>query len=119
QMGAIELHPWGSRVDSIDHPDRMIFDLDPAPEVPCEALKLAAQDLRQRLRKRGLNASLKCTGGKGLHVTVFLKATDPWAKVKAFAASLAEEMVSAAPEAYVATMSKAKREGRIFIDYFR
>lgn len=119
QMGGIELHPWGARVDAIDYPDRMIFDLDPAPEVPFEALKLAAQDLKQRLERKGLKSSLKCTGGKGLHVTVPLAGKDKWAAVKSFAGSLAEEMVAAVPEAYIATMSKAKRTGKIFIDYFR
>jgi bifunctional non-homologous end joining protein LigD len=106
-------------VDAIDYPDRMIFDLDPAPEVPFEALKLAAQDLKQRLQYKGLQSALKCTGGKGLHVTVPLAGKDKWPAVKSFAGSLAEEMVTAAPEAYVATMSKAKRTGKIFIDYFR
>ncbi len=119
QMGAVELHPWGASIDSIDCPDRMIFDLDPAPEVSLEALKLGAEDLRQRLRRRGLESSLKCTGGKGLHVTVPLAEKDAWETVKRFAAAVADEMVAAAPEAYVATMSKAKRTGKIFIDYFR
>ena len=119
QMGGIELHPWGATVDAIDYPDRMIFDLDPAPEVPFEALKLAAQDLKQRLERKGLKSSLKCTGGKGLHVTVPLAGKDKWAAVKSFAGSLAEEMVAAVPQAYIATMSKAKRTGKIFIDYFR
>jgi len=119
QMGAIELHPWGAPVDAIDYPDRMIFDLDPAPDVPFEAVKLAAQDLRQRLQQKGLESVLKCTGGKGLHVTVPLAGKDKWPVVKSFAASLADEMVAATPQAYVATMSKAKRTGKIFIDYFR
>ena len=119
QMGAVELHPWGASIDAIDCPDRMIFDLDPAPDFPFEALKLGARDLRQRLQSKGLESSLKCTGGKGLHVTVPLAAKDSWAAVKRFAAAIADEMVAAAPEAYVATMSKAKRTGRIFIDYFR
>jgi bifunctional non-homologous end joining protein LigD len=119
QMGAIELHPWGASIDSIGCPDRMIFDLDPAPEVAFEALKLGAQDLRQRLRRKGLKSTLKCTGGKGLHVTVLLTAKDSWSTVKRFAATVAEEMVASAPQAYVATMSKSKRTGRIFIDYFR
>jgi bifunctional non-homologous end joining protein LigD len=65
QMGAIELHPWGARVEKIDYPDRMIFDLDPAPDVPFDAVKLAARDLRHRLESRGLACFLKCTGGKG------------------------------------------------------
>ena len=119
QMGAIELHPWGAPVTAIDYPDRMIFDLDPAPDVPFEAVKLAAQDLRQRLKHKGLESVLKCTGGKGLHVTVPLAGKDKWPVVKSFAASLAEEMVAGTPQAYVATMSKAKRTGKIFIDYFR
>jgi len=119
QMGSIELHPWGAPVDRIDYPDRMIFDLDPAPELPVEAVKLAALDLRGRLQEKGLEPALKCTGGKGLHLTVPLAGKDSWQEVKTFAASVAEEMVAAAPDAYVATMSKAKRTGKIFIDYFR
>ncbi len=119
QMGAIEIHPWGAAIDAIDHPDRMIFDLDPAPEVPFEAVKLAAQDLRQRLRKKGLESVLKCTGGKGLHVTVPLAGEDIWSGVKFFAGSVAQEMVRAEPTAYVATMTKAKRAGKIFIDVLR
>lgn len=119
QMGAIEIHPWGASIDSIDFPDRLIFDLDPAPDVPLEALKLAAQDIRQRLQRKGLDSALKCTGGKGLHVTVPLAGKDRWAAVKAFGAGVAAGMVSDAPEAYVATMSKAKRTGKIFIDYLR
>ncbi|MFL6449065.1 MAG: DNA ligase D [Bryobacteraceae bacterium] len=82
QMGGIELHPWGASVDAIDYPDRMIFDLDPAPEVPLEALKLAAQDLKKRLKRKGLESTLKCTGGKGLHVTVPLAGKYKWAAVK-------------------------------------
>jgi bifunctional non-homologous end joining protein LigD len=119
QMGAIELHPWGAKIDAIDYPDRMIFDLDPAPNVPFEAVKLAAQELRQSLTIEGLETVLKCTGGRGLHVTVPLRGKDKWAAVKSFAASIAEKMVAATPEVYVATMSKAKRTGKIFIDYFR
>ncbi len=119
QMGAIEIHPWGATIDRIDYPDRLIFDLDPAPDLPLEPLKLAALDLRKRLQQKGLESVLKCTGGKGLHVTVRLAGKDTWPAVKAFAASVAQEMVAAAPEAYVATMSKAKRTGKIFIDYFR
>jgi bifunctional non-homologous end joining protein LigD len=119
QMGAIEIHPWGASVDAIDYPDRLIFDLDPAPEVPFEALKLAAKDLRQRLKRKGLESILKCTGGKGLHVTVPLAGKDRWPAVKAFGAAMAGEMVSDAPQAYIATMSKENRTGKIFIDYFR
>ena len=119
QMGAIELHPWGAPVNSIDYPDRLIFDLDPDEQVPFEAVKLAARDLRRRLKAKGLESFLKCTGGKGLHVTVPLAEKDNWEKVKSFGAAVAEEMVQDVPEAYVSTMSKAKRRGKIFVDYFR
>jgi bifunctional non-homologous end joining protein LigD len=119
QMGAIELHPWGARVGRIDYPDRLIFDLDPDQGVPFDAVKMAAKDLRRRLSDKGLESYLKCTGGKGLHVTVRLAEKDNWEKVKAFGAALAEEMVRDVPAAYVATMSKAKRKGKIFVDYFR
>jgi bifunctional non-homologous end joining protein LigD len=119
QMGAVEIHPWGARVERIDFPDRLIFDLDPAPEVPFGAVKLAARDLRERLKKKGLESFLKCTGGKGLHVTAPLAEKDDWKKVKEFCAGVANEMVRDVPNAYIATMSKAKRKGKIFLDYFR
>src|ERR1700749_4306170 len=118
-MGALAMNPFGAPVDAIDYPDRMLFDLDPAPDGPFEAMKRAAQDVRQRLKQRGLDSSLKCTGGKGLHVTVALAGKDKWPEVKKFAGEFADEMVAATPKAYVATMTKAKRTGKIFIDYFR
>ncbi|MGJ5818841.1 DNA ligase D [Paludibaculum fermentans] len=119
QMGTIEIHPWSSAVQAIDYPDRLIFDLDPGEGVAFEAVKLAAKELRQRLKKKGLSAAVKCTGGKGLHVTVPLSGRNHWAEVKSFAGGMAGAMVDADPGAYIATMSKAKRKGRIFIDYLR
>lgn len=119
QMGTIEIHPWGAPIESIDYPDRMIFDLDPAPDVHFDAMKAGASELRALLKKKGLDATLKCTGGKGLHVTVALARKNRWKEVKSFAASVANGMVAAFPEAYIATMTKAKRTGKIFIDYFR
>lgn len=119
QMGVIELHPWGSRVDSIDYRDRLVFDLDPDEGIPVDALKLAARDLRQRLARKGLDCFLKCTGGKGLHITVPLDGKTRWDEAKEFCASIAEEMVHDVPSAYIATMAKAKRKGKIFVDYFR
>jgi bifunctional non-homologous end joining protein LigD len=82
-------------------------------------LRLAALDLRQRLKRKGLQSNCKCTGGKGLHVTVPLEGKDQWHVVKSFGAAVAGEMVEAVPDAYIATMSKAQRTGKIFIDYFR
>ena len=84
QMGAIELHPWGAKVENIDYPDRLIFDLDPDEGVPFEAVKLAAKDMRKRLARTGLESYLKCTGGKGLHVSVPLKEKNTWEEVKSF-----------------------------------
>jgi bifunctional non-homologous end joining protein LigD len=119
QMGAIELHPWGAKVGKIGYPDRLIFDLDPDEAVPFDAVKMAAKDLRKRLKKKGLESYLKCTGGKGLHVSVPLAEKNNWKEVKDFCAGIAETMVSEVPAAYIATMSKTKRKGKIFIDYFR
>jgi len=119
QMDAIEIHPWGASIDAIDNPDRLIFDLDPAPNVPFDSVKRAARELRERLKQKGLESRVKCTGGKGLHVIVPLAAKDPWAKVKSFAEANAQAMVADAPDAYIATMRKAKRAGKVFIDYFR
>jgi len=119
QMGAIEIHPWGAQIDSIDLPDRLIFDLDPAPDVPFAAVKLAAVDVRARLKALGLAANLRCTGGKGLHVWVPLQRGVSWTELKEFASSVAHQMVKDLPDVYVATMTKAKRTGRIFVDYFR
>jgi len=82
QMGAAEIHPWGAPIDAIDFPDRLIFDLDPAPDVSFKALRLAAQDLRERLQRKGLESHLKCTGSKGLHVTVPLAGKDTWPVTK-------------------------------------
>lgn len=97
----------------------MIFGLDPDEGLPFEAVTLATKDLRRRLDDRSLNSFLKCTGGKGLHVTVPLAEKDTWEKVKAFGSAVAGEMVGNVPEAYVSTMSKAKRKGKIFLDCFR
>lgn len=119
QMGAIEIHPWGAQIDSIDQPDRLIFDLDPAPDVPFAAVKLAAVDVRARLKSLGLACNLRCTGGKGVHVWAPLEPGVSWSQLKEFAGSVAHEMVADLPDVYVATMTKAKRTGRIFVDYFR
>lgn len=119
QMGVIEIHPWGATIDRIHTPDRMIFDLDPDPIVPFSAVKRAAVEIRRRLAKAGLVSFLKCTGGKGLHIVVPLSPTTPWDEVKDWAANFAHEMVEEAPDRFVATMTKAKRVGKIFIDYFR
>lgn len=119
QMGVIELHPWGATIDCIHTPDRMIFDLDPDPTVPFSEVKQAASDVRDRLKQAGLDSTLKCTGGKGLHVVVSLAPTSSWEQVKDWARALAQTMVREAPDKYVATITKSKRVGKILIDFFR
>jgi bifunctional non-homologous end joining protein LigD len=119
QMGVLEIHPWGSRADDIEHPDRIVMDLDPAEDVPWTRLVAAARELKQRLSGLGLESFLKTTGGKGLHVVAPIDRRHHWDTVKAFAKGLADAMAADAPGDYVAVMSKARRRGRIFVDYLR
>jgi bifunctional non-homologous end joining protein LigD len=119
QMGVLELHTWGSTIDHIDRPDRLIFDLDPDPEIAWEPLKQAAQSLRAYLGELGLASFVKTTGGKGLHVVVPLIPKVDWDTAKEFSKQVAQHMVRQAPHRYTATMSKAKRQGKIYIDYLR
>lgn len=119
QVGVLELHPWGCREDRLERPDRLIFDLDPAPDVAWEAVKAGAREVGERLDGLGLTSYLRTSGGKGLHVVVPLQRRSGWEEVKAFARALAEAMAEADPERYVATASKEKRKGRTFVDYLR
>jgi bifunctional non-homologous end joining protein LigD len=119
QLGVLEIHPWGARDDDVERPDMMVFDLDPGPDVPWDAVIRAARLLHDRLDKLRLTNFLKTTGAKGLHVVVPLERRAGWEEVKAFSKALVEDVVKAEPHNYVATMSKAKRKGKIFIDYVR
>ncbi len=119
QMGVLELHPWGSRVGDLEHPDRLTFDLDPAPALPWKRVVDTARQLRSRLTELRLTSFVKTTGGKGLHVVVPLAPKQPWESVKGFARAIAESMVRQAPGEYTASLSKANRKGKIFIDYLR
>jgi bifunctional non-homologous end joining protein LigD len=119
QAGVVEIHPWGSRVEQLDKPDRLIFDLDPGDGVSWRAVIEAAQAVREKLRGLGLESFVKTSGGKGLHVVVPIVPRVEWKQAKAFTASLAESLARDRPDRYVATMSKRARQGRIFIDYFR
>jgi bifunctional non-homologous end joining protein LigD len=119
QAGVLEVHPWGATVADLDHPDRLIFDLDPGPDVGWEALKAAALEVRERLRALGLESFVKTTGGKGLHVVFPVEPDTGWDDAKAFTRRFAEAMAKDSPDRYVANMAKAKRAGRIFVDYLR
>lgn len=119
QMGTIEFHGWGSRVDDLERPDRLVIDLDPDEAVSFEAVRLAAELVRDRLKTRGLDSFPMLTGGKGVHVVAPLKPKAEWPEVKAWARAFAEALEAEAPDAFVANMSKAKRKGRIFVDWLR
>ncbi|MGE3719582.1 MAG: non-homologous end-joining DNA ligase [Bauldia sp.] len=119
QMGALELHIWGSHVDRLEYPDRLVFDFDPDPDIPFQAVKDGALEMRERLKQLGLVSFCMVTGGKGLHVVVPLTPKHEWPGVRAFAEALARLMAQEDPKRYLAVMSKAERKGRIFIDYLR
>lgn len=119
QMNTLELHPWGASVDDPEHPDRLVFDLDPGEGVTWTAIKAAARDVRDRLHEIGLESFVRLSGGKGIHVVVPLTPKADWAQAKDFCESFAQAMAEHAPDRYVATMSKAKRTGVIFIDWLR
>ncbi len=119
QAGVVEIHPWGSRADRLDRPDRLIFDLDPGEDVPWGDVIAAAGAVRSRLESRGLKSFVKTSGGKGLHVVVPVEPSAGWAEAKSFAASIAEAMAADQPDRYVATVAKRARRGRVYIDYLR
>jgi bifunctional non-homologous end joining protein LigD len=119
QAGVVEIHPWGSRADNLDAPDRLIFDLDPGEDVAWAEVIAAAQEVRRRLEAQGLKSFVKTTGGKGLHVMVPLAPGASWDEAKAFTKSAADAMTKDHPDRYVATLSKRARQGRILIDYLR
>jgi bifunctional non-homologous end joining protein LigD len=119
QMGVLELHTWGSREGSLMQPDRMIFDLDPAEGLGWETVVEGAQLMHGLLDEIGLRSFLKTTGGKGLHIVVPLKPERPWDEVKAFSKTIAEHLARTLPDRFTSNMAKAKRGGKIFIDYLR
>jgi bifunctional non-homologous end joining protein LigD len=119
QVGALEIHAWGSRADKLETPDRLIFDLDPDPEVPWNRVVQSARQVRQFLQELGLESFLKTTGGKGLHLVVPIDRRHDWDEAKAFCKNVADLIVAADPDHYTANMAKAARPGKIFIDYLR
>jgi len=119
QMDALELHIWGAHVDSLERPDRLVFDLDPDPSVSFEEVKRAARDFRSLLEAAGLTSFALLTGGKGLHVVAPLAETLDWPTFTAFARGVATRLAADDPGRFTAMATKARRVGRIYIDYRR
>ncbi len=119
QMGGIELHTWGATADKIETPDLFVLDLDPDPALPWKAMLEAAQLTLSVLDELGLDAFIKTSGGKGLHLVVPLARRDGWDTVKAFAKAIAQFMTEQLPERFTATSGPKNRVGKIFIDYLR
>jgi bifunctional non-homologous end joining protein LigD len=119
QMGTIEFHGWGARASAVELPDRLVIDLDPDEGLDFEDVKSAAKDIRDRLADLGLTTFAMLSGGKGVHVVAPLTPGHDWATHKDFARRFAEALALAEPDRFIATMSKAKRKGKIFIDWLR
>lgn len=119
QMGVLEVHPWGSRNESLEIPDRLIFDLDPDTAIAWSVLVDSAFEVRDLLKRIGLESFVKSTGGKGLHVVAPIKQEHGWPEVKAFAHGLVLALEESKPKLYLTKMTKAARKDRIYLDYLR
>jgi bifunctional non-homologous end joining protein LigD len=119
QMGVLEIHVWGCRADDVERPDRLVFDLDPSPEVDWQGVIQAAHRVRDELHAFDLESFVKTTGGKGLHVVVPIQRRHEWPEVKAFCKAIAERLAHESPDLYTINPLKARRIGRVYLDYLR
>lgn len=119
QLGTAEIHGWGATADDIERPDNIVIDLDPDPDVAFADLKRATLEVREHFENLGFAPYLKLTGGKGLHVVVPLKPAADWEAVKSFAKQFVDAIAADDPDRFVTVATKAKRKGKIFLDYLR
>ena len=119
QFGGIEFHPWGAQMDDVTLPDRLILDLDPGPKVKWEQTCDAARFVREKLEKLGMKAFLKISGGKGIHLVCPIVPELTWDEAKAFTKTLAESFAKERPKEFVAKMTKALRDEKMYVDYLR
>lgn len=119
QMNVLEFHVWGSHVDELEKPDRIIFDIDPDEGLDFAATRDAAITIRDRLADLGLVSFPMLTGGKGIHVIAPLRRTLEWPEVKEFCRAFADRLATGEPDRFTSNIRKAKRTGRMFVDYLR
>lgn len=119
QLGVLEIHPWGVHIDKSNKPDVIIFDLDPAPDVEWQRVVKAAYFIRDQLEQLDLISFVKTTGGKGLHITIPIKRLYSWQQVQHFSQAFSETLAALDPDSFVSVMTKAKRSGKIYVDYLR
>ena len=119
QFGVLEIHGWSARADDIERPDRLVFDLDPDEDLPFADVAAGALEVRDLLAAAGLKSFAMVSGGKGVHVIAPLAPERDWPQIEAFAQGFAQRLARSAPDRWVATMTKARRKGKIFLDYLR
>ena len=119
QLGVMEIHPWGSRNEDLERPDRIVFDLDPDEALPWSSVTQAGADVHSRLKNLGVESFLKTTGGKGLHIVVPIEPEHDWDFLKTFARNFVLQMEKASPSLYLTKMTKSARVGKIYLDYLR
>src|SRR5688500_5241817 len=118
-MGAVELHPWNATVDDLEHPDMLVFDLDPGQGMEWEFVMDTALELRELLKREALESWPKLTGGKGIHLMVPIEPSLTHDEARGYAKSLAQRLAGTNPGRYILSSDPARRTGKIFIDYLR